>query len=180
MPAPCSFRGTGGTRSSRRSFFSSCFFHPAQGSPLRGTVTQVREGFAVPVPLHPKDSNAWFTNLASLFPATAFLPMAPFLAAARELERMAAKKAYFNGRGPRTGHMAPKIAYGYFFYPSPFSARTKRSAQRSAPPAMVCGSSRRQPKLSAMALSPHIAISQSRAISSSVQPCFCQAFTSGQ
>ena len=58
--------------------------------------------------------------------------------------------------------------------------RRKRSWQQSAPPAMVWGSSSSQPYCPAMAWSPHMAMSHRRCISSSVQPCFCQAFTSGQ
>ena len=46
--------------------------------------------------------------------------------------------------------------------------------------AMTLGSSSRASKHLPMPWSPHMAMSQSRAISSSVQPAFCHALTSGQ
>lgn len=54
------------------------------------------------------------------------------------------------------------------------------SAQMSSPFAMALGSSRRASKQLPMPWSPHMAMSHSLAISSSLQPAFCQALTSGQ
>ena len=52
--------------------------------------------------------------------------------------------------------------------------------QMSSPFAIVLGRSSSAPYLSPIPLSPHIAMSQSIAISSSLQPAFCQALTRGQ
>ena len=57
---------------------------------------------------------------------------------------------------------------------------TKRISQTPSPFAMVLGKSSSQPKLSAIPRSPHIAWSHIMRISSSLQPCFCHAFTRGQ
>lgn len=91
-----------------------------------------------------------------------------------------------HGRKQTHGKLRQAQSYdqrGIYFFMSPRNLLVRLDVSQRADVIalrMALGSSRRASKQLPMPWSPHMAMSHSLAISSSLQPAFCQALTSGQ